>query len=151
MRASRYMSEWVEGLKSPGGALATRSESTPESFGHAIRNSAEGAGIGAVVGIISAMKPGMISPAMMAVGSLAAAGGAAYSGNRSLSNASVALAALAGRDFAEAKTAGMAGTTAAVSAARNAQLAAHGESVGGQMGAEDPLLQYGVKTFGNAK
>jgi hypothetical protein len=147
MRASRMMSEWVDGLKSPGGALAKSGDSTPGTFGHAIRNTAEGAGVGAAVGILSAMKPGMLTPGMMGVGSLIAAAGAAYTGHRSLSNASVALAALAGHDFAQAKAASAAGTAPAVVAAKTATLAAHGESVGGQMGAEDPLLVYGAKTF----
>ena len=147
VRGTKVMSEWVDGLKSPGGPLAQRSESTPEAFGHAVRNAAEGAGVGAAVGILTALKPGLITPAHMGIGAIATAALGAYTGNRSASNASVALAALGARDVAQSMTAAKAGTTTQVAAAHNAQLAAHGESHGPGMGAEDPVIAYGAKTF----
>jgi hypothetical protein len=154
MSKAMSLKDWVDGLKSPGGALATRGESRSEAAGHAVRGSLEGGAVAVAVGIANSLLPGGLSPGkvgLAAVGAtMVAAVTATKSYGRSVSNAAVALTAIAVYEHAGNKAAHAAGTSSAVLTNKAKAIAAHGEDdIGGLNAGADPLLEAGARIFGS--
>ncbi len=142
-RVTGGISEWVDGLKEGSGPLAKPSDTRSEAAGKVVRGMGVGAATGAAIGIANALLPGGLSTKQTgAIALVAGAGAVAFAHHGAgalLRDAAIGASAIASKEFAEGKTAAKAGTTANVAQAKAASLAAHGE-IGGDMGAEDPLL-----------
>ena len=151
--------EFAESLKSPGGVLATRSESRAEAAGHAARGMVEGAAVGLLTGVADGLLPGGATPKQLGVASIVAAGlGVANASNgfgRSFSNAAVGLAAIAAHAHAGPRTAHAAGAGKinGFLANKAKAVAAHGEAdvageLAGMDAGEDMLIAEGSRLFG---
>lgn len=144
--------DWVEGMKSPGGALATRSESKAEAAGHALVGVVEGGLVGLATGVASSLLPGGLTSQQMGIGALAVGALATVvppKFSRHVANASVGLAAIAMHEHSGAKAAHHAGTASSVLTNKAKAIAAHGEdSVGfGLDAGSDPLIEEGARVF----
>lgn len=149
--------DWFDGVKSPGGVLAPRSESKSEAAGHATRGILEGGLVGVATGIADGLVPGGTTPKQLGIAAvaagLAATAFASKPIGRTFSNAAVGLAAIATHVHAGAKTAHIAGTTSQVLTNKAKAIAAHGEGamagdLGGLDAGEDPLIAEGARLFG---
>jgi hypothetical protein len=145
--------EWVDGLKSPGGALATRSETKSEAAGHAFRGAIEGGIIGTAVGAADSLIPSGVSTKQLGIAAATSLLGSVALAHkpigRTLSNATVALFALAAREYSGTKTAHAAGTSSNVLNNKAKKIAAHGEDSFGFDGGEDRLIAKGAEIFGS--
>ncbi len=154
MRTSLSIKDWVEGLKSPGGALAKSGDSKSEAAGHAALGALEGVGVGVGLGIAGGLLPGGLSPKAIGLASLLPlAGSVAFASKplgRHLSNVTVAMAAIAAYEHGQNKTAHVAGTTSAVLTNKAKAIAAHGDDADESLNAgEDPLVAAGARIFGS--